>query len=105
MEDFLDSLTSKQAKKVTWVMRLVEALDVVPTRYLKKLEASDGIWEIRVDVGGNAFRFLGFFHRGDLIVLTNGFNKKSQKTPASEMRNSSVCSIARMNIWNSISGI
>jgi phage-related protein len=85
VEDFLDSLTAKQARKVTWVMALVETLDVVPKQYFKKLESTDGIWEIRADLGNDTFRLLGFMHKGNLVILTNGFAKKSQKTPASEI--------------------
>jgi phage-related protein len=85
VEDFLDTLTSKQAKKVTWVMSLVETLEMVPKQYFKKLESTDGIWEIRVGIGSDTFRLLGFMYGGDLVVLTNGFAKKSQKTPASEI--------------------
>lgn len=85
IEDFLDSLTAKQAKKVTWVMSLVESLDRVPTQYFKKLESTDDIWEIRAEVGRDAFRLLGFIHKGKFVVLTNGFSKKSQKTPIPEI--------------------
>ena len=66
-------------------MQAVEELEKVPTTYLKKLVNTKGIWEIRVQVGSNIFRFLGFFNQGDFIVLTNGFQKKTQKTPKSEI--------------------
>ena len=85
IEDFLDTLDGKQAQKVAWVMQAVEELEKVPTRYLKKLVNTKGIWEIRVQMGSNIFRFLGFFNQGDFIVLTNGFQKKTQKTPKSEI--------------------
>ena len=61
VEDFLDSLSGKQAQKVIWVLRLVEELDVVPRQYLKKLVNTDDIWEVRVQFGGNIFRLLGFY--------------------------------------------
>ena len=85
IEDFLDTLDGKQAQKVAWVMQAVEELEKVPTTYLKKLVNTKGIWEIRVQMGSNIFRFLGFFNQGDFIVLTNGFQKKTQKTPKSEI--------------------
>ncbi len=72
-------------QKVAWVMQAVEELEKVPTTYLKKLVNTKGIWEIRVQMGSNIFRFLGFFNQGDFIVLTNGFQKKTQKTPKSEI--------------------
>ena len=85
IEEFLDSLSAKHARKVTWVLQLVETLDIAPIQYFKKLEGTDGLWEARVDFGNNAFRLLGFMDKGNLVVLTNGFAKKSQKTPTSEI--------------------
>ncbi len=85
VENFLNSLNAKQAQKVAWVMQVVEELDKVPTTYLKKLTNTDDIWEIRVQIGSNIFRFLGFFEKGNFIVLTNGFQKKTQKTPKPEI--------------------
>ena len=85
VEYFLDTLDSKQAQKVAWVMQAVEELEKVPTTYLKKLVNTKGIWEIRVQMGSNIFRFLGFFNQGRFIVLTNGFQKKTQKTPKPEI--------------------
>lgn len=85
VEDFLDSLSGKQAQKVLWVLRLIQELDSVPSQYLKKLVNTDNIWEVRVQVGNNIFRLLGFFDNDNLIVLTNGFAKKTQKTPSQEI--------------------
>lgn len=85
VEKFLDTLSAKQAKKVTWVLQLVETFEIVPIQYFKKLDGTDNIWEVRVDFGGDTFRLLGFFDKGNLIILTNGFAKKTQKTPTSEI--------------------
>ena len=85
IEEFLDSLNSKLAKKVTWVLQLIEELDKIPKQYFKKLVNTDGIWEVRVRTGKGAIRLLGFIDEGDFIVLTNGFMKKSQKTPKVEI--------------------
>ncbi|NJM73208.1 MAG: type II toxin-antitoxin system RelE/ParE family toxin [Scytonema sp. RU_4_4] len=85
IEEFLDSLSGKQAQKVLWVLRLIQELDSVPSQYLKKLVNTDDIWEVRVQVGNNTFRLLGFFEDDNLIVLTNGFAKKTQKTPSLEI--------------------
>lgn len=81
----MDALDSKQAQKIAWVMQLVEELELIPTTYLKKLTNTEGLWEIRVQQGNNIFRFLGFFDEKNFIVLTNGFQKKTQKTPKSEI--------------------
>ena len=85
VENFLDSLSGKQAQKVVWVLRLIEELDNVPTQYLKKLVNTDNIWEVRIQFSGNIFRLLGFFDGATLLILTNGFAKKSQKTPRQEI--------------------
>ena len=85
VEGFLDALTSKQAQKVAWVLQLVEELPTVPPQYFKKLINTDEIWEVRIQMGGNIFRLLGFFDGATLIILTNGFAKKTQKTPTTEI--------------------
>ncbi len=85
IEDFLDSLDNKQTQKVVWVMKIVEELETVPTIYYKKLKNTDDIWEIRIQQSNNIFRLLGFQEEGRLVVLTNGFTKKTQKTPKNEI--------------------
>ena len=82
VEEFLDSLNGKQAQKVAWVLSLVEEFATVPRQYFKKLVNTEDIWEVRVQSGNNIFRLLGFFDDGQLVVLTNGFAKKTQKTPS-----------------------
>jgi len=86
VQEELDALPDKAAQKVAWVLRVVRDLDRVPANYLKKLVNTDDIWEVRVDVGHNAFRLLGFFDGQELIVLTNSFQKKTQQTPLAEIR-------------------
>ena len=85
VEEFLDSLNAKQAQKVLWVLQVVQELPRVPVQYLKKLEGTEDLWEVRSEFGGDAFRLLGFWDAGRLIILTNGFAKKTQKTPEREI--------------------
>jgi phage-related protein len=85
VEEFLDSLAGKQAQKVLWVLQLIEELTVIPRQYFKKLVDSEGIWEVRIQFGNDIFRLLGFFDGGNLLILTNGFAKKTQKTPPQEI--------------------
>ena len=85
IEDFLDSLSSKEAQKVTWVLSLIEEMDSVSTKFYKKLSNCDGIIEVRAQIGKNNFRLLGFEHKDKFVVLTNGFKKKDQKVPKSEI--------------------
>jgi phage-related protein len=86
VRDHLDTLTDTQAKKVTWVLKLIREMDRVPSRYFKKLINTDDIWEVRIDAGKDTFRLLGFFCGLGLIILTNAFQKKSQKTPIMEIQ-------------------
>jgi phage-related protein len=81
VEEFLDSLDSKEARKVTWVLRLIEELPRIPTQYFKKLVGTDDIWEVRVGSGRNLMRLLGFWDGSRLIVLVHAFHKKTQKAP------------------------
>jgi len=86
VEEHLDDLSDEQVTKITWVLKLIREIGQVPSKYFKKLINTNDIWEIRVDVGKNSFRLLGFFHGRELIILTNSFQKKSQKTPLKEIR-------------------
>lgn len=85
VEEFLDKLTDAQTTKITWVLKLIRELDRVPKKYFKKLTSTDGIWEIRIELGSDTFRILGFMYHNNLIVLTNSFQKKSKKTPPCEI--------------------
>jgi Phage derived protein Gp49-like (DUF891) len=64
---------------------LVEELPVVPVQYFKKLVGTEDLWEVRIQLGNDIFRLLGFLEQGQVVVLTNGFAKKSQKTPPQEI--------------------
>ena len=86
IQDFLDSLSPRQAQKAVWVLKLVEELDVVPSQYFQKLVNTDGLWEIRVKTGSDIFRFIGFFDGPALVVLAHAFQKKTQKTPRQAIR-------------------
>jgi len=75
------------------VLHLFEYSKRVPKEYFKKLSGTSGIWEVRFQSGSNIFRLLGFIFRllgfidnGRFVVLTNGFQKKSQKTPKNEIQ-------------------
>ena len=85
VEDFLDSLPSKEVQKVLWVLKLVEELDNVSSQYYKKLKNTDDIVEIRISFANNSFRLLGFEYKDKFVVLTNGFKKKDQKVLKSEI--------------------
>jgi phage-related protein len=85
VEEFLDSLTGKQAQKVVWALRLVEEMQRVPAQYFKKLTGTADLWEVRAQHGGDTFRLLGFFDGPQLVVLVSGFAKKTDKVPRQEL--------------------
>ena len=84
VQDFLDSLSGKVVQKILWVLKLIEELERVPSKYFKNLDGTK-IYECRIDFAGNTYRLLGFFHNGNIVLLTNGFVKKTQKTPKEEI--------------------
>ena len=91
VKDFLDSLPGKVAQKILWVLMVAEELDTLPTTYFKKLVGSDDIWECRVQFASNDYRILCFHAGGSVLVLTNGFMKKTQKTPTKEIERAETC--------------
>jgi phage-related protein len=84
-EDFYKGLDRKSKAKVDWTIKLIEHQQNVPIGYFKKLTDTDGLWEIRVKQGSNIFRIFCFFDKDKLIILENGFQKKTQKTPKAEI--------------------
>ena len=83
--DFFNKQKNKVKDKILWTFKIVETFKIVPTEYLKHIEGTDGLYEIRVQCGGNIFRIFCFFDNENLVVLENGFQKKTQKTPRKEI--------------------
>ncbi|MCF8299175.1 MAG: type II toxin-antitoxin system RelE/ParE family toxin [Bacteroidales bacterium] len=83
--DFFGTLNDDVKKKFNWTLKLIATLERVPTKYFKHIQNSTGLYEIRVESGGNIFRVFCFFDKGKMIILVNGFQKKSQKTPKKEI--------------------
>ena len=80
------ALQNKRVRaKIAWTLQLIEEIEFVPERYLKHLEQTDGLFEIRVNSGRIAVRIFCFFDHGKLIVVANAFHKKSQKTPRKQI--------------------
>jgi len=84
-QDFFSKQSKKVKAKIVWTFDLLEDLQRVPETYLKHIENTDGLYEIRVQFGSNIFRIFCFFDEGQLVVLANGFQKKTQKTPIKEI--------------------
>ena len=85
VQEFLDSLSGKAAKKVTWTLSLLEELEFLPSTYFKKLVNTNDIWEVRISLGSNIYRIFCFFAGNSVVILTHGLVKKTQKTPSGEI--------------------
>ncbi|NTW33986.1 MAG: type II toxin-antitoxin system RelE/ParE family toxin [Bacteroidetes bacterium] len=83
--DFYNSQTIQVQCKIDWVIDLVKTLPQIPEKYFKHLEGTQGIYEIRIKLGSNIYRIFCFFDEGRLVILLNGFHKKTEKTPKSEI--------------------
>ena len=84
-EEFLSSLPLKVQDKIFKIIEAIETLERVPTNYLKHLEGTNGLYEARIQLSSNIWRVFCFFDEGKLVVLLNGFQKKTQKTPKNEI--------------------
>ena len=82
--DFYKKQTQKVRKKINWTIGLLKYLEVIPEKYLKHIEDTD-LYEIRVSFGNNIFRIYCFFDKGRIIVVLNGFQKKTEKTSKTEI--------------------
>ncbi len=85
-QEFFVKQSRKVQDKIIWTFDLIEELPKVPQIYLKHMESTDALFEIRVQHGNDIFRIFCFFDKGSLIVLANGFQKKTQKTPKQEIK-------------------
>ncbi|MBC7388909.1 MAG: type II toxin-antitoxin system RelE/ParE family toxin [Opitutaceae bacterium] len=83
--DFFEKLKPDVKKKLNWTLQLIASLDRIPEKYFKHITGSTGLFEIRVEVGSDIYRVFSFFDKGQLVVLVNGFQKKTQKTPKNEI--------------------
>lgn len=83
--DFYNTQTDDVRKKFNWTLQLISTLEMIPRKYFQHMEGTEGIYEIRVEVGNNIYRAFSFFDKGNLIIIANAFQKKSQKTPKNEI--------------------
>ena len=84
-KEFFIKQRLKVQEKIIWTFDLIEELERIPENYLKHIEETDGLYEVRVKQGSDIFRIFCFFDKGKLIILANGFHKKTQKTPKKEI--------------------
>ncbi len=83
--DFYNKQSEKVKEKINWTLGLIRDLEKVPVKYLKHIEETD-LYEVRIHVGNNIFRIFCFFDKGNLVIIMNGFQKKTQKTPKEEIK-------------------
>lgn len=83
--DYFESLKPEVQRKFNWTLQLVATIERVPVKYFDHITNSSGLFEVRVEVGTDIYRVFSFFDKGNLVILINGFQKKSQKTPKREI--------------------
>ena len=81
--DFLESLSEKVVTKIDYALSLLESQDKVSKKFVKYLR--DDVYELRAEYESNIYRVFFIFDNGNIVVLFNGFQKKSQKTPQKEL--------------------
>ena len=84
-KEFKKTLQLQTLKKIYQVFLYIMTLDVIPTTYLKSIKGADGLYEIRIEDDGNIYRIFCCFDEGNLVILFNAFQKKTQKTPKGEI--------------------
>lgn len=81
--EFIDSLNEKERQKVHYILSLLQSEDRLPVKFIKFIR--DGLYELRISWNGNIYRLFFVFDEGQIVVLFNGFQKKTQKTPNAEI--------------------
>lgn len=84
-QNFFNDLDEKTKKKVLQVLVWIQSLDIVPVSLMKSIEGVKGLYEIRVEHSSNIYRIFCCFDKGNIVILFNGFQKKTQKTPLGEI--------------------
>ncbi|MDR2844353.1 MAG: type II toxin-antitoxin system RelE/ParE family toxin [Candidatus Symbiothrix sp.] len=82
-ESFMDTLTEQAQHKIQYGLDLLKTQDRVPVKFVSLIR--DGIYELKTEYGGNIYRVFFIFDDGQIVVLFNGFQKKTQKTPKGEI--------------------
>jgi phage-related protein len=83
--DFYSIQTPKVQEKIEYVLKLIQTVERVPEKFLKHLEGTKGIYEIQIESGKNIFRIFCCFDKGNIVILFNAFQKKTQKLPKQEI--------------------
>lgn len=84
-DSFFESLTDKVKNKIDEVLFMITVLERIPTKFFKSITGQKGLFEIRVEYSSNIYRIFCCFDKGSMVILFNGFQKKTQKTPTKEL--------------------
>ncbi|MBP5488481.1 MAG: type II toxin-antitoxin system RelE/ParE family toxin [Bacteroidales bacterium] len=84
-KEFRKTLDRETLKKIYQVLTFIMMIEEVPVKYLKAVKGRKGLFEIRVEQGNNIYRVFCCFDEGNLVILFNGFQKKTQKTPVEQL--------------------
>ena len=82
-EAFMATLKEKEQEKIQYGLLLLKSQDRLSKKFVKHIR--DGVYELRTEYGGNIYRVFFIFDDGQIVVLFNGFQKKTQKTPKKEI--------------------
>lgn len=80
---FMEKLSPKEREKVNYVLSMLETEKTLSARFVKHIKG--GLYELRAQCDGNAYRIFFTFDDNRVVVLFCGFQKKTQKTPAREI--------------------
>jgi phage-related protein len=83
--DFYLGQTEKVQEKIEYVFKILRTVQNVPKKFLDHMTGTEGLYEIRIELDSNIYRIFCCFDKGNLVVLFNGFQKKTQKTPKQEI--------------------
>jgi phage-related protein len=83
--EFFDLLNEKVKEKIDYVLFLITVAERIPKKFFQYIEGTDGLFEIKIEFESNIYRIFCCFDEGRLVILFNGFQKKSQKTPSKEI--------------------
>ena len=83
--DFYVEQNEKVQEKIEYVFKILRTVQNIPKKFLDHMTGTDGLYEIRIEFESNIYRIFCCFDKGNLIILFNGFQKKSQKTPKKEI--------------------
>lgn len=83
--DFYVEQSEKMQEKIEYVFKIIRTVQNVPKKFLDHMTGTDGLYEIRIEFESNIYRIFCCFDKGNLVVLFNAFQKKTQKTPKKEI--------------------